>query len=327
MTERDNHAVWDGRTRGLTEAWYLTFTDPASGQGFWIRAGLRAAGAPASGEVWFARLHPSEPERCVGLRRRSGVESVGLGADGFSLDVDGIGMSSGSTHGRLAGDGHEVSWNLAFPSDRPTVRLLSASVERSRLLPRVQLSGPDTRVSGRIEVDGEVLEVRDASGQQGHVVGRRLPDRWAWAHAAFDPDEATLDLLTARTRLAGVRVPYVTAAVVRWQGQEVRLRGLGREPAFGLGTWRVDLGGRRFRLTGRVEAPAHAILRADLEDADGSLRFCHGSTIASSRLALFERHAGGFEQVALLESRGTTHAAWAGRTPAPQVERAFVGAR
>ena len=68
------------------------------------------------------------------------------------------------------------------------------------------------------------------------------------------------------------------------------------------------------------------MIRARYEDPTGTERWCHNSEIASSRLALFERRAGGFDEIALLESRGTTHAEWAGRTPAPQVERAFLEA-
>jgi hypothetical protein len=89
---------------------------------------------------------------------------------------------------------------------------------------------------------------------------------------------------------------------------------------------RLDLESRRYLLTGRIEAPAIALLRARYEDPDGTPRYCHNSAIASCRLALFERRAGGFDEIALLESRGTTHAEWAGRTPAPQVEREFLEA-
>jgi hypothetical protein len=66
------------------------------------------------------------------------------------------------------------------------------------------------------------------------------------------------------------------------------------------------------------------MLRARYEDPDGRPRHCHNSEIASCRIALFERRAGGFEEVAVLESRGTTHAEWAGRTPAAAVAREHV---
>jgi hypothetical protein len=111
---------------------------------------------------------------------------------------------------------------------------------------------------------------------------------------------------------------------VRWQGRWIRLSKWSRRRDFGLGSWKVDLENRTFRLTGRIEAPARALLRGRYEDPDGSLRYVHNSEIASCRLALFERRAGGFEEVALLESRGTTHAEWAGRTPASAVEREFT---
>ena len=91
-----------------------------------------------------------------------------------------------------------------------------------------------------------------------------------------------------------------------------------------MGTWKIDVENRNYRVTGRIEAPARAMLRARYEDPDGTPRYCHNSEIASCRLALFERRAGGFEELVLLESTGTTHAEWAGRTPAEAVQRTFA---
>ena len=88
--------------------------------------------------------------------------------------------------------------------------------------------------------------------------------------------------------------------------------------------WRLNLGNREFRLTGRFEAPVEALIRAEYRDPDGRPRHCHNSEVASCRLVLFERRSGGYEEVALLESRGTTHAEWAGRTPARSVAREHV---
>ena len=52
-------------------------------------------------------------------------------------------------------------------------------------------------------------------------------------------------------------------------------------------------------------------------DPDGTPRFCHNTEVASSRFVLFERRGAGWEEAAVLTSEGTTHAEWAGRTPAP----------
>ena len=80
------------------------------------------------------------------------------------------------------------------------------------------------------------------------------------------------------------------------------------------------------RYEGTFDAPEKGQYMISLayRDPDGLARYCHNSEIASCRLALFERRAGGFEEVALLESRGTTHAEWAGRTPAAAVGREHV---
>jgi hypothetical protein len=183
----------------------------------------------------------------------------------------------------------------------------------------------DTRVSGTLTIDGERLIVSDAPGQQGHLHGTRHAERWAWAHCAdFLDEDAAVQALTAQGRRGPLLTPFVTFVGVRWGDDWLRLSKVGRRKDFGLGTWRIDVGDRRYRLTGRIEAPARALIRARYEDPDGSSRYCHNSEIASCRLVLFERRAWGFDEVALLESNGTTHAEWAGRTPALAVEREHV---
>jgi hypothetical protein len=66
------------------------------------------------------------------------------------------------------------------------------------------------------------------------------------------------------------------------------------------------------------------MIRARYEDPDGDARYCHNSEVASCRLVLFERRAGGFDELAVLESNGTTHAEWSGRTPARSVTTEHV---
>jgi hypothetical protein len=63
------------------------------------------------------------------------------------------------------------------------------------------------------------------------------------------------------------------------------------------------------------------MLRVRYLDPDDSERWCHNSEVASSRLMVWERRHGGWEMVAELDSDGTTHAEWSGRTPAPGVDR------
>ncbi len=82
----------------------------------------------------------------------------------------------------------------------------------------------------------------------------------------------------------------------------------------------VRLSGRRHRLEGEIHAEPKAMVQARYLDPDDTPRWCHNSEVSSSRLLLWERSPGGWQERAELVSDGTTHAEWAGRTPAPGVE-------
>jgi hypothetical protein len=308
------------------EVWFLTFTDPATGTGYWIRSTFHAPShGPQEAGVWFARFDPTDPSRTFGIRHRSDAWSIVPNAFAVRIARDCL-MSSGHAEGWLEDGERTVRWELDYPTGRETYRLLPDVFYRGRLAPTKAWSpNVDTRIQGTVWVDGEPAEIRQAPGQQGHLVGSRHAERWAWAHCgSFEGEESVVQALTAQGRRGPFTTPFVTSIGVRWEGQWIRLFKVSRRRDFGLGSWRVDVENRRYRLTGRIEAPARAMLRARYEDPDGTPRYCHNSEIASSRLALFERKAGGFEEVGLLESRGTTHAEWAGRTPAPAVDNEFV---
>jgi hypothetical protein len=177
-----------------------------------------------------------------------------------------------------------------------------------------------TTVTGTLTVDGDRMDVHDAPAQQGHLIGKRHAERWAWAQCgAFEGANAAFHAITAQSRRGRLQTPFVTSIGVLWDGRWIRMSKSSRRRDFGLGTWKIDVGNGRYRLTGRVEAPARDLIRARYQDPDGTPRYCHNSEIASSRLVLFEKTTGAFEEVALLESRGTTHAEWAGVTAAAEV--------
>ena len=331
VSEEDNLPMTMGR-RGTYEVWFLTFTDREAGRGYWVRSTLlhpdrRDADAGVSAGVWFARFDRAEPGSTLGLHAT--YPQAKVAEDMFSVEIGSSAMRTGQATGRVDVDGHQASWDLEWTTGWPTHRLLPDVMYRGRVAPtRPWSPNPQTTVSGTLVVDGDTVDVRSVPGQQGHLAGTRHAERWAWAHCSdFLGEEAVVHALTAQGRRGPFLTPFVTSIGVRLQGEWIRLSKLTRRRPFGLGEWKIDLQNRRYRLTGRIEAPARAMLRARYEDPDGTPRYCHNSEIASSRLALFERRAAGFEEVALLESHGTTHAEWAGRTPASAVPHGFLEAR
>jgi Tocopherol cyclase len=324
VTETDNlHKMTNGSGY---EVWFLTFTDPATGAGYWIRSTYHAPKRAAHhAGVWFARFDPTDPSETFGVHRRSDTWSMSTSAFAVRIGGDCF-MSSGHAEGAIEGGDRTIRWELGYPTGGETYRLLPRPFYRGALAPTKPLSpNVSTRIEGTVWVDGDAAEIKDAPAQQGHLYGSRHAERWAWAHCAgFDGDESVLvHALTAQSRRGPFTTPFLTSVGVRWEGRWIRLQKLSRRRDFGLGRWKVDVENRRYRLTGRIEAPPRALLRARYEDPDGAERYCHNSEIASARLALFERRAGGFEEVGVFESRGTTHAEWAGRTPAEAVTSEF----
>lgn len=321
LAERDNHPRWDGR-RGRYEVWFLTLSDPGGDTGYWIRYTIRAPVAgPAEPRLWFARFDRREPARTFGIHG----PPPGWGGgptfllEGPNLQWGDAGLEAGAARGALAGGGHHVRWDIRWPTGEQTFRILPAALYRAGLAPTRPLTpNPDVRFSGSMEVDGRPVAVDGFPGQQGHLEGSRHAERWAWAScSAFSEDGYAFQALSAQGRRGPFLTPFLTFAGIRVDGRWVRLRGARRERTWTLGRWPVSLISRSFRLEGEVLAPREAMVRTRYLDPDDRPRFCHNSEVASSRLLLWERRGGAWQEVTTLTSEGTTHAEWAGRTPAP----------
>jgi hypothetical protein len=106
------------------------------------------------------------------------------------------------------------------------------------------------------------------------------------------------------------------------RGEWVRFHTISRKRSWGLGWWRIAVRNRRYRLEASVRADPELMLRVRYQDPDDTPRWSHHTELASVRMTLWERRAGGWAEVAELE--GTAHAEWAGRTPAGAVPRELV---
>jgi hypothetical protein len=320
VTEADNRSRWDGR-RGRYEVWFLTLSRPDGRAGYWVRYTLRApiAGPPES-RLWFARFDRDDPSRTFGLNGPPPGVTSDIQPGALPLLWGHAVCETGAARGRLAGRGHAVRWDLRWDTAQPSLRVLPPPFYRAGMVPtRPYSPNPAARISGSIEVDGEEVELDGWPGQQGHLEGSRHAERWAWAScAAFEDREGyALQALSAQGRRGPFLTPFLTFGGVRVDGRWVRLRGEGRARSWGLGTWRLGLRSKTYRLDGEVRAERDHLIQARYLDPDDSPRWCHNSEVASSRFLLWERQAGGWQEVAELVSDGTTHAEWAGKTPAP----------
>jgi hypothetical protein len=318
--------MWRGR-RGRYEAWFLTLSSPDGRSGYWIRYTLRSPVAgPREPRLWFARFSRDDPVATFGINAGADHDAFRSEPGAFEIRIAEALLRSGRAVGEVAGAGHEARWDLEFDTGQPTFRLLPEALYGNPVVPtRPFTPNPDLRYRGTIEVDGRVMSVDGFPGQQGHVEGSRHGERWAWAFCnGFDLGGVVFQALSAQGRRGPLTTPHLSFAGLRWEGRWIRLRGVARRKSWSLGRWRIRLAGRRHRLEGEVWADPRDLVQARYLDPDDTPRWCHNSEVSSCRLVLWERGAGGWHQRAELASDGTTHAEWAGRTPAPGVETVHV---
>ena len=316
MAERDNRQIWDGK-RGRYEVWYLTMSNPDGRSGYWIRYSLRAPTAgPPERKIWFARFDRDDPSRSFGIN----AFAQGRPMEGPIFGVGDALLDAGAARGSLKGGGHEVTWDVRWPTGQPTLRLLPPALYRGSVAPtRPYSPNPDLRFGGTIELDGETIELDGLVGQQGHLEGTKHAERWAWAHCNAYLDGYAFQVLSAQARRGPFLTPHVTNAALRVDGTWVRLRG-SLSKSWSLGIWRLKLGSKDIRVDGQIRAPWDLLMKARYLDPDDTPRWVHNSEVASSRLLVWERREDGWRELAELVSDGTTHAEWAGRTPAPGID-------
>ena len=86
MGKRWNDLQWNGEP-GHYEVYYLTFTDPASRIGFWIRytmvAPLPETAEEATCSLWFCAMDPANPSANVGAKASFPAEQLSARRDPF----------------------------------------------------------------------------------------------------------------------------------------------------------------------------------------------------------------------------------------------------
>ena len=343
MAETDNLPRWGGRPGGF-ETWHLTLTEPVSGQGVWIRAGLVAPREGRRVGHW-PRSPPSirrNPERTFGIQERHPGDGFTLGGPDRYLRTGDVEIGPGFVRGTVGGGGRDARFDLTFPT----------GARRTSSLP----AHGDEGSAGRGGADG-AERARAGLGRGGDR--RRGAGTWTACRARRHTPTGHGDRSggpgpgahrsRTRTRVVrGVHRPGAPGSVPHAVPHDGRPAPAGEVDAVHQAAAAARLlAGLLAHRRGRPALPSdgpgrgpgrRAGARTRLEDPDGTDRYTHHTAMASCRLALFERRPGGFDEVAVLESHGLAHAEWAGRTPAAAVERsrragghrrviAIVGAR
>jgi hypothetical protein len=188
---------WNGSTAGRLEVWYDTFTDPATGAGFWLHHELVS---PSDGRAAFvhgwAAAFPSLGAGVTPVWERFGPLPVDDAGPFFSCGdvVCEPGVRRGATS-RFAWDLRDVD----APGSPPLFTFPRWSWERE-VLPGSQIvPSPHASFSGSFACDDRTWTLVDAPGAAARIYGHGNAQRWAWLHADLG-DGDVLEIVAAVSR-------------------------------------------------------------------------------------------------------------------------------
>ena len=261
--------------RGHYESFYLRAVDPERPRGVWIRYTVSVTpGAVPDGQLWCTFFDRSEPAPRA-VRVDAGEATTGGGA-WIRLGESTFGASGVVGEARSAAC--SASWTLrSRDGELPLEHLPRDWMYRSRL-PRTKLLSlsPSTVFDGRLEIDGEIVDVTGWPGMVGHNWGEQHAAGWGWLHGlAFEGrgSDTWLDVAVARIGLGPLTTPWVANGALSLDGERILLGGLGRRATVVADDDHcvLRLPGSGATITATAAAPPGAFVEWDYAGPDGSV--------------------------------------------------------
>jgi hypothetical protein len=318
-TEKDNIAVWDGKTRGWYEVWYFKWNDAGSGAAVWLRytilIPLEGRGEPV-GELWAIVFDRRNPGANCAFKRTLPMADVVLDRNAFGITIDDSVLTHTAARGHI-GDGHGegISWDLSVVPGDETFRHFPSEIMYRAALPKTKVVAPNLSCtySGTVTVRGKTFKFDGAPGHQAHIWGTKHAARWAWANCnAFDGlgRGTVLEALTAQIKLGRGMSPPLSVACLKLDGREYAFNGLrnmfSTVTEYDVRRWELAAEGGGHLLKVHVACDPVHMVGVNYRDPDGEGRVCHNTKVADARVELFERKTGGgLELVRELRSSGT----------------------
>ena len=216
---------------GHYESFYIKACSPEGGRGLWIRHTVhKRPGAEPSASIWFVLFdREADGPRATKLT----VPAAELSAPAGSwIRVAGAELGPGRASGGIETEALAATWNLAFSGDAGPCRYLPAEWLYKAPVPRTKFVAPfpSARFEGRLEVAGsDPIDLSGWPGMIGHNWGSEHAERWVWLEGTGFEGEpgAYFDAGAARVRLGSRTSPWIPSGMLRLDGEEHRLGGLG----------------------------------------------------------------------------------------------------
>jgi hypothetical protein len=247
---------------GHYESFYLKACQPGGGRGIWIRHTVhKRPGDEPRASIWFVFFdRGAAGPKATKVTLPASELSAPVGS---WIRIDRAEIGPGRASGLVGTDAVEASWDLTFSGDAPPCRYLPAEWLYEAPLPRTKFVAPfpDARFDGRLELDGEEIELRAWPGMIGHNWGSEHAERWVWLEGTGfgDAPDTYFDAGAARVKLGRRVSPWLPSGTLTLEGEAHRLGGFGKIRSASIAetptACEFTLPGKDVVVRGRVSAP------------------------------------------------------------------------
>jgi len=248
---------------GHYESFYVKACARDGGRGIWIRHTVhKRPGAEPNASIWFTLFDRDAPSPRA---TKVTVPAAQLSAPAGSwIRVGDAEIGPGQAEGSVDTEALSAAWSFTFEAEAGPCKYLPADWLYSAPLPKTKFVAPVplARFDGRLEIDDETIEFSGWPGMIGHNWGSEHAERWVWLEGTgfADAEGAYFDAGAARVKLGSRISPWIPSGMLRLDGEEHRLGGLGairsaqiEESPTGCS---FVLPGKDILVRGRVSAPA-----------------------------------------------------------------------
>ncbi len=290
-----------GQTQGHYESFFQRANHPDRPLAFWIRYTIfcpHEQPDKAIGERW-AVYFDGESGKHIAAKSEVPITQCSFATDDLQASIHDSTLNDRELRGSALSPGHSIEWDLKFTGESPPLFMLPAKLYTAALPKAKSLVGyPLARFSGTLTVDGESITIDDWVGSQNHNWGSKHTDAYAWGQVAgFDNHPNTfLEVATAQIKIGPVWTPRMTLLVLRHEGHEIQLNGLGRSLLnrgnYTYDTWHFLCQNKSVHVQGTISAKHDDFVGLNYYNPPGGDKTCLNTKIARCELIMTDKTSG-----------------------------------
>jgi hypothetical protein len=298
---------------GHVESYFWRANHPTEPKAFWLKATILSptTGSAPVAEVWCCTFN-LDGGQFTGQKTTHVLEDCTFGGDPMRIttahSLFEFDTSGGTGSGMIPRHDGAVSWGLKWRAAAgslgrplsifPFDRMVDGKLPKNKTV----TPSPALVFDGSLTIGDVQHPIHGWWGMQGHNWGRFHAPEYAWGQCIFpgeDGPECWVEGFTARTRIAGMLTPRLSAVWVR-RGQDEyrfnRIRDLWRHGVvLEYPRWVLNAKGPAGELDLEMVAKPDEVVCLGYYNPDGVLSYCLNSKLARATLAVRPAHGDPFQ--------------------------------